>query len=252
MSYEANTYGQYPIQKLLLDMMIEVDRVCREEQIPYSLLGGTMLGAARHQGFIPWDDDLDIVFTADALQRFLTLFPQKSKQYTITLEDTWVARVVPRQPICGQRPFVDLFHYEPISAKPWKQKIKILLLQTLQGMLKEKTDLSRFGLKDRILLGGTHALGKLFTKQQKLRMYRWVSSHVARGDGSLLHISDDQFGCLKVLYRAECAQEMIDTPFETATLRMSALYHEMLTQQYGDYMTPPPEDKRVPMHANWR
>lgn len=252
MPYQDNAYGLYEIHRMLLEMMVEVDRVCREEDIPYSLLGGTMLGAARHKGFIPWDDDLDIVFTAEALERFLQVFPQKSEKYTTSLEDTWVARVVPREPINGQRPFVDLFHYEPISETGWKQKMKILMLQTLQGMLKEKTDLSRFGLKDKVLLGGTHVLGKLFSKKCKLRMYRWVSSHVARGDGSLLHISDDQFGCLKVLYRAECTQEMIDTPFETATLRMSALYDEMLTRQYGDYMTPPPVEKRVPMHANWR
>ena len=165
MPLQDNLYGLRDLQQTLLDMMIEIDRVCRKHDIDYTLLGGTMLGAVREQGFIPWDDDLDIGFRREEQKRFLEIFPQESERYTVTTADTWVARVVPRQPINGEMPFVDLFHYVPISGVAWKQKLKVLTLKALQGMLKEGISLKDYPPKYRILLWGTHVLGLPFSKQ---------------------------------------------------------------------------------------
>jgi len=63
------------IQKILLDIFREVDKVCRANDITYYMGCGTMLGAVRHKGFIPWDDDIDLHFPRPDYERFLTVAP---------------------------------------------------------------------------------------------------------------------------------------------------------------------------------
>lgn len=252
MSYLDNAYGMRELQQLLLDMMLDLDAICRKHGIEYSLLGGTMLGAVRDGGFIPWDDDIDLAFTRDALEKLSRVLPEETNRYELTFEDTWVARLVPKEPVNGQRPFLDLFHYESISVSPAKQKIKVLFLQLLQGMLKEDADLTRFSRKNRLLLRTTHALGKLFSKKAKLRMYRWIGSHLCMGDGTLLHIPDEQFACVGLTYPQAYAQAFQDISFEGYPLRVSRYYHEMLVIHYGDYMTPPPASERKSKHDGQR
>ena len=59
------------LQLTQVEILKEIDRICRRHAIPYSLYAGTLLGAVRHQGFIPWDDDLDIYITRRDYDRFL-------------------------------------------------------------------------------------------------------------------------------------------------------------------------------------
>lgn len=66
------------IQACILSIVKDIDIFCRENNIQYYLMGGSALGAMRHKGFIPWDDDLDIFMTVDNYKRFLRLFEKKS------------------------------------------------------------------------------------------------------------------------------------------------------------------------------
>ena len=54
------TYDIRPLQLHILQILLAIDRVCKEQQLRYYIMAGTLLGAIRHKGFIPWDDDLDI------------------------------------------------------------------------------------------------------------------------------------------------------------------------------------------------
>ena len=72
------------IQDKILETMKYIDRLCREHGIVYYIMGGTALGAVRHDGFIPWDDDLDIFMTPDQYEKFKAVFEaQKSEQFVL-------------------------------------------------------------------------------------------------------------------------------------------------------------------------
>ena len=85
------------LQLELLEMMKDIDAICKKHNITYFLSSGSCLGAVRHKGFIPWDDDMDIAMSRDEFKKFIKALDkdlpkrkycyhcyEKSKKYTVT------------------------------------------------------------------------------------------------------------------------------------------------------------------------
>lgn len=87
-------YTTKDIQNSILSIIKDVDKFCQDNDIKYYLMGGSALGAMRHKGFIPWDDDLDVFMTVDNYRKFLSLFEKATKEnkeynkYFLQKEDT--------------------------------------------------------------------------------------------------------------------------------------------------------------------
>lgn len=70
----------------LLDMLVKIDELCKKYEINYSLSSGTVLGAVRHGGFIPWDDDLDLMFVREEYEKFLRIPNEEFQRCGFTLQ----------------------------------------------------------------------------------------------------------------------------------------------------------------------
>ena len=72
-----------------MDMLIEIDQICRKYGITYYAAGGTVIGAARHNGFIPWDDDADLYMTRDEFMRFREAFKTERPENRGKTNERW-------------------------------------------------------------------------------------------------------------------------------------------------------------------
>lgn len=237
-------------QKELLYHLIKFDEVCRKNGIEYTLHGGTMLGAVRHQGFIPWDDDVDIAMTSSNYKKFKEVLSKEMPDYYISEDQSPSPRLLMKR--YNGRPIVwiDFLEYNYISEKKHEQKIKIILLTILAGMCRNKftiknSTIKKHGVFKIVMLYIVYYLGKLLPMQSKLSMHRHVAREMFQGNRTLIHRSNDQAKSIKYIMPEYYMKSYVDMPFEGTQMRVSGFYEEMLLMDYGkDYMTPPPIEQR--------
>lgn len=250
-----NKYGTLNAQTGLLELLKEFHAFCCQNNIRYSLAYGSLLGAIRHKGFIPWDDDLDVFVDRENYNRLVEILPQDK---ILTMErdsakSLWVDRVrrsKRQENFCGKyEPTLDILVLDNVPERPLKRKIKLVLILMLQGMIKPNPSFNKGSIVMRICSVVTFIMGKIFPIGMKKRWYRKVSQIGDSTPSELVANYNGEFADLKRCYPCDMMEHIIDWDFEDTKACIVADYDMCLTTQFGDYMTPPRETERTVRHG---
>ncbi len=241
----------------LFELLQFTDGICKKENIPYSLIGGSMLGAVRHNGFIPWDDDVDIVMKREDFEKFKRVaggylegtpfgWCRHDRVEGIEYKEPFDFEGVKVSHLC-----LDVFVLDNAPDDEKKFKKQIFALKKLQGMMKKgKVDWKKYSFKGKILVFGTKLLGLFRSKKSILKKYEAVSTKYNGMQTKRKFIANDVYATFHIPYENYVVDELVEHKFESGTFPIYAHFDEILTALYGDYMTLPPESERVFLHTD--
>ena len=262
-------------QGAALEILTAIDALCRQNGIQYLLDSGTLLGAVRHQGFIPWDDDADIAMTRENYDRFVKVAAELPEEFELVKPEIFAAedkfydftpRVIYKnskmrlwseeQDYYGGKLnhlWVDIFILDNIPDGKLADRKTRLAQKILYGYAMAK----RYALDFTKYQGAAKAEVKFLTrkgkkipmqeilKKQEALSRKWNGEKTAR-----LYYSNYQPDYLRCTVNREWSETVTELPFEGHRFYCPANYDAVLTEIYGDYMTLPPEEKRIPTHSD--
>ena len=251
------------IWEVELEILDEIHRVCTENGLRYSLAYGTLLGAIRHKGFIPWDDDIDIMMPREDYDRLREIWRTKAKDGFILEDETMFDDYVNNfakvrkdhttflqfesERTCSYHTgfFVDIFSGDRLAPKGLKRKIQYaaFALSLLFNRSYTSGAGGMRGLAERFLLTVVpkrlHARTSLFFGRFSRR---W------NGDQNAPVVFPNDPTSIVRYYPHDLFDHLALAPFQGKTYYIFRDYDTVLRLRYGDYMQLPPPEERVWRH----
>lgn len=245
------------------EILDEIHRICTENGLRYSLAYGTLLGAVRHGGFIPWDDDIDVMMPREDYDRlfeiwdqvaspgFIPVMPDNNPDYYNTFSKivkdhtTFLQFEEQRKNLFHKGIFVDIFPLDRKAPKglPAVLQFAAFAVNLLYNRGYPSGAHGLLGLGERILLG-------IVPKKS----YRRISRAAGRFSRRWNHCKDAAWidpgvlsGCRRY-YPAAIFDRLETMCFRGKTYSVFRDWDEVLRLRYGDYMTLPPEEERIWRH----
>lgn len=259
-----DSYGLKELQNVILNIASYVDKLCVDHNVNYRLMGGSALGAKRHGGFIPWDDDLDIFMTPSEYEAFRDVFNKfgdkthfslqelgasdgKVITAKVRLNNSYYEESVVKGWKIHQGVYIDIFilHSCPDNrfAQRWQYFwAKYLIVKGLANKVYDR----RKGLTA-LIVKSAKILPKRFLLNFGLKqVYRWrdqKTEYFCNFLGKALFKNGK--------YRYEDFAKSKRVPFETISLNVPYGLERFLTDRFGDYMKPPSAERiKYEQHAS--
>ena len=268
-------YDLKAVHQANLRILKEIDRICRSHGIRYFADSGTLLGAVRHKGFIPWDDDADVAFTRENYEAFARVVRDELPEGMEFLEPSQIGDgkaffdFTPRILYLNSRThedsremafyggklnhlYVDIFIQDelPEGKLPaaWT-RLKNTMIYGLAMGHRFRLDFSKYSPLQKCVVAVLSAAGRLLPMPVICRMERRAALRHNTGKSRLRYYSNYQPDYLYVTLKKEWNEETVDLDFEDMKLMAPKNWHQVLTCIYGDYRKLPPPEKRVPTHS---
>lgn len=251
------------LQLTQLEMLKVFDHICRTYHLRYSLYGGTLLGAVRHRGFIPWDDDLDVCMPRADYNRFIELWdtiahegyilqnkdntPDFTQSFTkIRKLNTTFEQEYDLNKHYHKGIFIDIFPIDRKQMGKVSESVRAAEIMLYQLMVHE------FAPKDHGRL--TYAASKMILevispKYRKNLRYRLLQNLTRYDNDIRLPVSAfETLTEAKRSYHSALLERYVELPFEDGCYLCFSEYTHYLEAKYGDYMQLPPIEDRMWKH----
>lgn len=272
----VSSYDMSRVHEANLKILKEVDRICRKYNIKYALDAGTLIGAVRHKGFIPWDDDADVAFTRKQYEAFMKVVKRELPDTMELLEPDsyrggrafydFTPRIIYKNSRChgdsGYMAFyegklnhlwVDLFVIDKLPAGKMGAAATRFLHKAIYGLAmghRYELDFSKYSPLHKLFVGGLAAFGRLIPMKAIFAMQKAVALKDRKSKGGLCYYSSYQPDFLYVTVEGKWCDQVVDREFEDARFMIPGGWHQILTEVYGSYMELPPKEERIPSHSS--
>lgn len=252
-------------QRILYEMLYMFDDFCTEHHLRYFLVGGSLLGAVRHQGIIPWDDDIDVGMERSEYERFIALFQQHTpKGYCLlsidqtpgyTLPFVKVARLGTLQrevsknvPAAGIPINIDILPQDGCPGNTREEAIAYFEKKRvlIQGLIWWRYN-EPFSLRPKLWRNSFRILRYRLhypTLQSVKKVYDSARQYAVQDCQYYACLTNGIYGRGEVQPASSILGEPLRMPFGEREIPVPRQWHEYLSALYGDYMTPPPPEKR--------
>ncbi len=253
------------LQLFSLDILKDVHEFCVCNGIRYSLAYGTLLGAVRHHGFIPWDDDIDIIMPRPDYERFCLNY--RSSKYRVSAPQTDRDCCIPFARVFDEKVttiysmvpwhkrtfgvWIDIFPLDGVTVDDSLEKKYETICSLLPKLKRQRYAMRRLSNEEPFLLNCKTLLRKI------IRWNGCLANQVVRQIDSTIKSDsfDDkefftQLVCpddgLNDVHRTDLFSSIVEMPFEDAAFCAFSRFDEYLKRLFGNYMELPPENQRVP------
>lgn len=265
-NYNKTPLSIQEIHKEVLTVLQTLITICDNQNIKYFLAYGSLIGAVRHKGFIPWDDDVDIIMLRNDYDKFLNyceehrheLAPYKlmnrenTKGYPYSISrfcDTRFQMVMDNKCDVNMGLFVDIYPFDGVKLGKEKiiQRRKSLFTKLVSLKFEKKFEKSKRSF--------FYTIPRLFLFCfAKIVSLDWILNNLYRLKHYYSSNDSPYVSCiiwdLKLnLFNKEWFDHTVELPFENLLVKVPAEYDKVLQKSYGDYMQLPPEHERRASHG---